>query len=119
MKNFKIILLIIGIVFLSGCNKTYTCSYKDNTNNKYESIIHYKIKDNIVIEAHAEMTYKDEQTASYMCEVFKYANDANDTLKCDGKVISIDDFQKSVKEEDMTQEEFITYLEQQKFTCNK
>ena len=117
MKKVKIILLIIGVILLSGCNKTYTCIYEDKTNNNYESIITYKIKNNIVVNARAEMTYKDTQTASYMCEVFQYANDANDTLKCDGKKIVIDDYQKSVREENMTQKEFVTYLEQQKFKC--
>ena len=118
MKQIKIILCIICIILLSGCKKTYSCSYEDNTNNNYESIITYNIKDDIVINAQAKMTYKDKKTADYMCEVFKYANDANDTLKCDDKVIIINDYQKSVSESDMTQEEFIIYLEQQKFTCS-
>ncbi len=95
-----------------------TCSYAyTGSDYEYNSEVEFKVKDNIVVSATATMTYQDEKKAKNMCEIFKISSDVSEDLVCDDNIIKVNNYHKSVSQNDITKDQFVKYLEEQKFDC--
>ena len=123
MKKKILILLLLGFI-LTGCKKeeianTITCTYentKEGTEYKIETKADLNDKD-IVINAVSTMTFEHQELADEMCSNYKVVSDAKN-VKCEGSVITINKFNKSMKSKgDLTKEEFLEYMDKNNYTC--
>lgn len=120
MKH-KILLLLLVLILFAGCSKKekLTCSIENtNEGSEFKTVINAELKDDIVTNATATMTYKDEESATNMCNILKVANDAEGNLECKGKEIIIKNYHKSLNSNgDITKEDLLEYMDNNKFTC--
>lgn len=121
----KAILFLFPLLLLTGCNNKKELKqeqmrcYFENMNQGVEFItdVNADIENDKVKYAKATMTYQSDEFANQMCEILKQAEDAGSNLTCDGKVITIDNYHKSISEKELTKDEFVDYMERQQFTC--
>lgn len=115
----KIIVIIFLGITLSGCNETneeYSCVYENTTKgNEYTTVIEFETEGNEIKASIGTITYKDENVAKNMCEIYKMASDAKGNLECNDKVIIINNYHLSVQKN--SKSELLEYLEGRKFTC--
>jgi uncharacterized lipoprotein NlpE involved in copper resistance len=124
----SIILLFVVIILITGCTKTeeeeevknLTCTYYDTREgNKYNTEVKIDLDNNIVTNATATITYDDEELASQMCEIYKIAGDID--LTCNSKVITMNDYQKSIAtslgKDELTKDDIVKYFEDQSYDC--
>lgn len=118
--NKKIILLLV--ILLTGCGKTVetlNCTRETTTEgNEVVTEIKSEVnKDGIIKNAVSTMTYKDEIVAKDMCDVFRLASDSK-YVKCDGKVITIKNYHKSLAGKNkLTKETFLEHMDNNNYTC--
>lgn len=116
----KTLLIVLIILTLSGCGKkkeTINCSLTTTEGIKLTTVVNIKIKDDIVTDATATMTYEDEETANNMCKIFNVASDAGNKVECKGDTIVIKDYHKTLSDKDLTKEEMIDYHTSRNYTC--
>ena len=119
------------LLIITGCTKnkeedkeikkeTISCSYENmNKGVQFITKIDAKIENDKVKSAKATMTYQDAKFAKSMCDTLKKADDASDDLKCEDKVITIDNYHKSLSEKEMTKKEFLDIMDSQQFICEQ
>ena len=122
----KILILFIFVIALTGCKSKYPeeeslyCNFTNTyAGSEFTTDIDVEIKKNIVTNAKAVMTFKDEKFAASMCDVFKLAKDSSGNIVCDDLHIIINNYHKSISAKDMTKDEFIEYMKNQDFTCEE
>ena len=52
-----------------------------------------------------------------MCNIFSKAEDSKDNVKCEDKQITIDNYHKSISEEELNKKDFLDYMDNQDFVC--
>ena len=119
--KYKILLLSVMFVFMTGCGKeeTLTCTSENTTQGaEFKSVVDIEIKKDMVTNATATITYQDEEVANKMCNVFKFAQDSEQNLECNGKVITYKNFHKSANSTGTsTKEEFVEYMKNNGYVC--
>ncbi len=121
MKKGLIILSLL--ILLTGCkDKTkeekINCFFQNTyEGSEFTTNIDVSIKNNIVTNATAVMTFKEESLAQTMCSVLKQTEDSGNDLICEDTKITINNYHKSVSSKDMTKEEFLEYMKNQEYIC--
>lgn len=113
------ILGLTGLFLLTGCGKNkVTCKANDKVQGSKVSIKVTANLDSKKIESiSAVMKFDDKKVASSYCSTLKFY--AGDSLKCDGKKITIENYDK-VNTGNMvgkTKKEFKDYMEKAGYSC--
>ena len=121
----KALILLTTLTLLVGCevkdkkNDSISCSFKNTDEDvEFTTNVDISTEDDIVKSATYTMDFEDESLSTFMCNITKQTTNVNsEDLVCSNKSIVINNYQKTVSEDKMTKDDFIKYLEDQKFVC--
>lgn len=113
----KVLLSLMMCFLLVGCGNTLKCTMTEE--GEGTSTYKYKFKDGKVVKATMEMKFEDKEAAKDMCEMFKEAQDEDNStkVKCSGSKITLTTEDESLFE-DETREELKEEHEEDGYKCN-
>ena len=119
-KCLKICVLIIFVIFLTGCGRDIKCKNTYNGNIKYKVTIEADVVSGNVIDANAVMKFGNEKDAKEICNLKKLISNEKVKIECAGKIVTISGYEYiEMGENDKTisRNQFIKNLEKQGFKC--
>lgn len=134
MKKIKVIILLIGIIILSGCSKKLTCTYQSETDNN-KIVINFK-EDKVIsvkeenkktfdsLDAHIDL-YNEEQIETYKVldningvtyDVKEKKNDVITTVNVDYEIYNSNNNLIKINK-DMTYDNIINLYQSNGYSC--
>ncbi len=115
----KIILVLVGLIILTGCDKkeNLKCQVESNfVGEKILTVVDVKIKNKKVTTATMTMSSDSKDAIKSLCSAYNITSD-NDKVECKEKEIILSDFDKMINEDGLTKAQILDYFADNGYTC--
>ena len=110
---------LLFILLLCGCTikEKMTCTYTNTSKgNNFVAKMYITMENKKVVDITAVIDYEDETLADAMCKLYKKSSN-KENVECKGNKITIKNYQKDLKESDLSKDSIKEYYEDQNYTC--